>query len=146
MRAPDSWSCPEEASASQEGFLFLWAVLFICLALEGYPVLFCVSSPGGLLIPPDVPREILGGARKGSGCRGRAEGTDATATRTNCHGLQSSQLCHGLHCLFHSGGPRPVFLCFKIWYIVYLLIIYGKFFIHNCKCAVKKANFTNFII
>ncbi len=32
-RPPDSWSCPEEASASelaQEGFLFLWAVLFQC--------------------------------------------------------------------------------------------------------------------
>ncbi len=33
----------------------------VCLALEGCPVLFCVSSPGGLLIPPDFPREILGG-------------------------------------------------------------------------------------
>ncbi len=39
MRAPDSWSCPEEASASElalEGFLFLWAVLS------------CLSGPGGL--------------------------------------------------------------------------------------------------
>ncbi len=44
--ASDSWSCPEEASASElalEGFLFLWAVLScpVCLALEGFPVLFC---------------------------------------------------------------------------------------------------------
>ncbi len=31
VRAPDSLSCPEEASASKlaEGFLFLWAVLFL---------------------------------------------------------------------------------------------------------------------
>ncbi len=46
VRAPDSLSCPEEASASelaQEGFLFLWAVLScpVCLALEGCLVL-CV--------------------------------------------------------------------------------------------------------
>ncbi len=59
MRAPDSWSCPEEASASelaQEGFWFLWDVLsclsgpgglscrcgmscIVCLALEGFPVI-----------------------------------------------------------------------------------------------------------
>ncbi len=75
----------------------------VCLALVGCPVLyvwpwraflscfvlFCVSSPRGLLIPPDFPREILGEGRKGSGCRGRAEGTEATATRTTCHGLLS---------------------------------------------------------
>ncbi len=61
VAAPDSSSCPEEASASkpaQEGFLFLWAVLScpclfspgglscpvpVCLAPEGCPVLFlCV--------------------------------------------------------------------------------------------------------
>ncbi len=39
VRASDSWSCPEEASASElalEGFLFLWAVLS------------CLSGPGGL--------------------------------------------------------------------------------------------------
>ncbi len=33
---------------------------------------------------------------------------------------------------------------FKIWYIVNLLIIYGKLFIHKCKWAVKKTNFTHF--
>ncbi len=71
VRAPDSWSCPEEASASElalEGFLFLWAVLS------------CLFSPGGLLIPPHFPREFfLGGGSKSSGCRGRAEGTEAKA-------------------------------------------------------------------
>ncbi len=39
VRAPDSWSCPEEASASElahEGFWFLWDVLS------------CLSGPGGL--------------------------------------------------------------------------------------------------
>ncbi len=87
-----------------------------------------VSSPGGLLIPPDFPREIFWGGRRGSGCRGRAEGTEAKAPKSICHGLlsslhrhgllsslhrhglQSSQLRHGLLCLFRSGGPRPVFL------------------------------------
>ncbi len=133
MRAPDVMSCPEEASASkpaQEGFWFLWDVLS-CLSGPGVlscHVLFCVSSPGWLLIPPDFPKEILGGGRRGSGCRGRAEGTEAKAPKTICHGLQSSQLRHGLQssqlrhglqssqlrhglrCLFRSGGPRPVFL------------------------------------
>ncbi len=46
-----------------------------------------VSSPGGLLIPPDFPREILGG---GGGVEG------AKAPKSICHGLQSSQLRHGL--------------------------------------------------
>ncbi len=78
MRAPDVMSCPEEASASkpaQEGFWFLWDVLSclsspgglscsVCLALEGYPVLSSVSSPRGLLIPPNFPREIFLGGRR----------------------------------------------------------------------------------
>ncbi len=83
------------------------------------PVLSCLFSPGGLLIPPNFPREIFFGGRKGSGCGGRAEGTEAKAPKTTCHGLlssqlrhglQSSQLRHGLRYLFQSGGPRPVFL------------------------------------
>ncbi len=36
----------------------------VCLALEGYPVLSSVSSPGGLLIPPNFPREIFCGCRR----------------------------------------------------------------------------------
>ncbi len=67
-----------------------WRALLSCF------VLVSVSSPGGLLIPPDFPREIFFGGRKGSGCRGRPEGTEATATRTTCHGLLSSLHCHGL--------------------------------------------------
>ncbi len=92
------------------------------------PVLFCLFSPGGLLIPPKYPREIFWGGRKGSGCGGRAERTEAKAPKKTRHGLlsslhrhghlsslhrhgfQSSQLRHGLRCLFRSGGPRPVFL------------------------------------
>ncbi len=94
-------------------FVWPWSLVLSC------HVLFCVSSPGGLLIPPDFPREIFLGGRRGSGCRGRAEGTEAKAPKTICHGLQScqlrhgllsSQLRHGLRHLFRSGGPRPVFL------------------------------------
>ncbi len=47
-------------------------------------VLSCLFSPGGLLIPPHFPREFFfwgggGGGSKSSGCRGRAEGTEAKA-------------------------------------------------------------------
>ncbi len=81
----------------------------VCLALEGYPVLSGVFSPGGLLIPPDYPREILwgggGGRRKGSGCRGGAEETEAKAPKTICHGLLSSQLRHGRQSSLHHHGP-----------------------------------------
>ncbi len=125
---------PQLPSLAQEGFLFLWVVL-TCLSGPGGPflschVLFCVSSPGGLLIPPDFPREFsLGGGSKGSGCRGRDEGTEAKALKTICqssqlrhgllsslhrHGLQSSQLRHGLHHLFRSGGPCPVVLSVSV--------------------------------
>ncbi len=81
VRAPDSLSCPEEALASklaQEGFLFLWVVLscpvrlfshggrsclvlFVCLALEGYPVLSCVSSPEGSWYPLTSPGNFFWG-------------------------------------------------------------------------------------
>ncbi len=81
-----------------------WRAFLSCFVLS------CLFSPGGLLIPPHFPREIFWGGSKSSGCRGRAEGTEAKAPKTICHGLQSSQLRHGLRCLFRSGGPRPVFL------------------------------------
>ncbi len=132
---PLTLSCPEEASASkpaQEGFLFLWAVLS-CLSGTGVlscHVLFCVSSPGGLLIPPDFPREIFRGCKRGSGCRGRAEGTEAMASRAPSSAMASrapsSTMASWAPCtamasrapssamvpvsLFHSGGPHPVFL------------------------------------
>ncbi len=118
MRAPDVMSCPVEASASElsPGGLPVPEGLScpVCLAPEGCPV--SVFSPGGLLIPPNFPREFFLGGRKGSGCRGRAEGTEATATSTTCHGLQSSlhrhgllssQLRHALLCLFRSEHPPP---------------------------------------
>ncbi len=118
MRAPDSWSCPEEASASelaQEGFWFLWDVLsclscpgglscLVCLALEGFPVLSvwpwraflsCLSGPGGLLIPPHFPMEILGGGSRVPAVGAGPRGSRPRAPKTICHGLQSSQLRHG---------------------------------------------------
>ncbi len=101
MRASDSSSCPEEASASkpaQEGFWFLWDVLS-CLSGPGVlscHVLFCVSSPGGLLIPPDFPREILGGVEGVPAVGAGPRGPRPRPPKTICHGLQSSQLRHGL--------------------------------------------------
>ncbi len=109
VRAPDSSSCPEKASASkpaQEGFWFLWDVLS-CLSGLGVlscHVLFCVSSPGGLLIPPDFPREILGGSRRGSGCRAGPRGPRPKPPKTICHGLQSSLYRHGLQSSLHRHG------------------------------------------
>ncbi len=112
MRAPDSWSCPEEASASelaQEGFWFLWDVLS-CLSGPGglscRRVLSCLSGPGGLLIPPHFPMEILGG---GGGSRVLAvgaglRGSRPRAPKTICHGLQSSQLRHGPQSSQHHHG------------------------------------------
>ncbi len=50
-----------------------WRAFLSCFVLS------CLFSPGGLLIPPHFPREILGGGSKSSGCRGRAEGTEAKA-------------------------------------------------------------------
>ncbi len=105
VRAPDSSSCPKEASASElsPGGL---PVPVGCPV----PVLSCLFSPGGLLKPPNFPREFFLGGRKGSGCGGRAEGTEAKAPKTTCHGLLSSLHRHGLCCLFRSGGPHPVFV------------------------------------
>ncbi len=101
VRASDSSSCPEEASVSkpaQEGFWFLWDVLS-CLSGPGVlscHVLFCVSSPGGLLIPPDFPREILGGVEGVPAVGAGPRGPRPRPPKTICHGLQSSQLRHGL--------------------------------------------------
>ncbi len=102
MWASDSWSCPEEASASkpaQEGFGFLWAILS-CLSGPGGRsclVLYCpvCLAPEGSDTPSLPQGNFLGGS-KSSGCRGQAEGTEAKAPKTICHGLQSSQLRHGL--------------------------------------------------
>ncbi len=134
MRAPDSWSCPEEASASelaQEGFWFLWDVLS-CLSGPGglscrrvlsvWPwravlscfVLSCLFSPGGLLIPPHFPMVCHGlqssQLRHGSQSSQLHHGLQSSLHR---HGFQSSQLRHG-PCLFCSGGPRPAFLSVSV--------------------------------
>ncbi len=53
------------------------------------PVLSCLSSPGGLLIPPSCPMEIFwGGRRVPAGVAWPRD--EATAPKTTCHGLQSS--------------------------------------------------------
>ncbi len=76
-------------------FVWPWSLVMycsVCLAPEGswYPL----TSPG----------KFSGGGRKGSGCRGRAEGTEATSTRTTCHGLLSSLHRHGLLSSLHRHG------------------------------------------
>ncbi len=124
MRAPDSWSCPEEASElAQEVFWFLWDVLsclsgpgglscrrvLSCPVLSVWPwravlscfVLSCLFSPGGLLIPPHFPREIFfGGGSRVPAVGAGPRGSRPRAPKTICHGLQShglqsSQLRHG---------------------------------------------------
>ncbi len=103
----------------------------VCLAPEGCPVLCLCLAPEGSWYPLTSPGKFFWG-RKGSGCRCRAEGTEATATSTtchsllsslhhhgllsslHCHGLQSSQLCHGLRHLFRSESPRPVVLSVSV--------------------------------
>ncbi len=74
-------SCPEEASASELSpgglpvpvgcpvplcLALVGCPVHVCLALEGCPVhvLSCLSSPGGLLIPPTFAREIVLGGRR----------------------------------------------------------------------------------
>ncbi len=129
MRAPDVMPRGSLSFQASPGGLL---VPVGCPVLSVWPqraflscfVLSCLFSPRGLLIPPHFPREFFfwgggGSSSKSSGCRGRAEGTEAKAPKSICHGLQSSQLRyglqssqlrHGLCCLFRSGGPRPVFL------------------------------------
>ncbi len=101
-------------------------------------VLFCVSSTGELLIPPNFPREILGGGKRvpvaGAGPRGPRpwpQGPPAMASWASCAAMASWASCTAMAswasctamaswapssamasfvCLFRSGGPRPVFL------------------------------------
>ncbi len=75
----------------------------VCLALEGF-FLSCYVIYCPVCLAPEgswYPREIFFGGRKGSGCGGRAEGTEAKAPKTTCHGLLSSQLRHGLLSSLH---------------------------------------------
>ncbi len=80
-----------------------------CLVLSVWPrraflschVLSYLSSPGGLLISPNYPREILwGGRRIPAGPR-----DEATAMKTTCHGFLSSLHCHGLLSSLHLPWP-----------------------------------------
>ncbi len=104
MWASDSWSCPDETSASkpaQEGFWFLWAVLSSLSGPGGRSccVLYCpvCLAPGGLLIPPHFPREFfLGGVVRVPTVGAGPRGPRPRPPKTICHGLQSSQLRHGL--------------------------------------------------
>ncbi len=67
----------------------------VCLAPESCPA--SVFSPGGLLIPPNFPREIFFGGRKGSGCRGclaQPEVSMHTLTRPEIQDGGDMQLAH----------------------------------------------------
>ncbi len=68
----------------------------------------CLSSPGGLLFPRSCPMEFFWGCRKVPAVvAGPRE--EAMATKTTCHGLQSSQLNLGL-CPVCSVLEAPVLL------------------------------------
>ncbi len=103
VRAPDSWSCPEEASASElalEGFLFLWAVLS-CLSGPGglsCLVLYCpvCLAPEGSWYPLTSPGMFFGGVVRvlavGAGPRGprpRPQGPPAMASWAPCTAMAS---------------------------------------------------------
>ncbi len=93
----------------------------VCLALEGCPVivsclsgpgwlschvLSCLFSPGGLLIPPHFPMEILGGGSRVPAVGAGPRGSRPRAPKTICHGLQSSQLRHGPQSSQLRHGPQ----------------------------------------
>ncbi len=83
-----------------------------------------VSSPGGLLIPPNFPREIFWGGKRvpavGAGPRGprpRPQGPPAMASWAPSYAMASwapSSAMASFVCLFRSGGPRPVFLSMSV--------------------------------
>ncbi len=104
VRAPDTSLCPEEASASElsPGGLPVPVGCPVCLA------------PEGSWYPLNTPGKFGGGfGRKGAGCGGRAEGTEAKAPKTTCHGLLSSQLHHGLQSA-HPPPPPPRWNCYGV--------------------------------
>ncbi len=120
VRAPDSLSCPEEASGSelaQEGFLFLWAVLCCVSSPGGLSCPVSVSSPGGLLIPPNFPREFFfwgGGVERvpavGAGPRGprpRPQAPPAMASWAPCTAMASWAPCTAMASVVCSRAPTP---------------------------------------
>ncbi len=85
-----------------------WRAFLSCFVLS-----CCVFSPGGLLIPPNFPREILGGGIRVPAVGAGPRGPRPRPPKTICHGLQSSQLRHGLQSsqLHHgllSARPPPL--------------------------------------
>ncbi len=114
-----------------------WRAFLSCFVLA-----CCVFSPGGLLIPPNFPSKIFWGGYKSSGCRGRAERTEAKAPEDHLPWppellappwppelpappwppeLPAPPWPPELpappwppNCLFCSGGPRPVFLSVSV--------------------------------
>ncbi len=88
-----------------------WRAFLSCFVLS-----CCVFSPGGLLIPPNFPREFfLGGGYKSSGCRGRAERTEAKAPEDHLPWPpELSSPPWPPNCLFRSRGPHPVFLSVSV--------------------------------
>ncbi len=117
----------------------------VCLALEGVPVVFCTVmlclAPEGSWYPLTSPGKFWGGY-KSSGCRGRAERTEAKAPEDHLPWppelpappwppelpappwppeLPAPPWPPELpappwppYCLFRSGGPRPVFLSVSV--------------------------------
>ncbi len=66
-----------------------WRAVLSCFVLS------CLFSPGGLLIPPHFPMEILGGGSRVPAVGAGPRGSRPRAPKTICHGLQSSLHRHG---------------------------------------------------
>ncbi len=74
---------------------------------QGLFTVFCVFSPGGLLIPLSFPKEIFWGGGV-VGLRPKRWGLGPRSRKRSHHGLPSSLDL----CLFHSGGPvLCMYLC-----------------------------------
>ncbi len=67
-----------------------WRAFLSCFVLS------CLFSPGGILIPPHFPREILGGVVRVPAVGAGPRGLRQRPPKTICHGLQSSLHRHGL--------------------------------------------------
>ncbi len=103
VRAPDSLSCPEEASASelaQEGSCSRGTVLSCVSSPGGLSCPVSLFSPGGLLIPPNFPREIFLGVERvpavGAGPRRprpRPQAPPAMASWAPCTAMASRAPC-----------------------------------------------------
>ncbi len=77
-----------------------WRAVLSCFVLS------CLFSPGGLLIPPHFPMEILGGGSRVPAVGAGPRGSRPRASKTICHGPQSSQLRHGPQSSQLRHGPQ----------------------------------------